>query len=447
MNTTTVEIDDKTSAVAPSTSFSQGARKGRTNLAAKALLWGILAVFASLTVWAALARVDDLTRAGGRVIPSAKLQVVQSLEGGIVRTIHVKAGDRVEAGALLVSLSPMQADGDYESRHQQVLSLHARALRLAAELAGREPVFPASMRRDSATAVAAEQAELLSRRDRHKADLSVLDAQLEQRRREAEDTRAVLATVEAALQVAQAEREIVSTMVERGLEPRLELVRQDGRLVDLEGKRASARLAIPRLQSAITEVRSRREAIVRQYRSDATAELTKVSAELSAQRKVMPALVDRLDRTELRAPVAGIVNRVFASTVGGVTKPGDAIAEVVPGDDQLVVEAHIQPKDIGFVHVGQTARVKLTAYDYAIFGSLEGKVTSISADAVQVDDKQTAYLARVETSTTALDSLGKKLPIIPGMQAEVNVITGNKTVLQYLTKPLVGLKENAFRER
>ena len=427
--------------------LAHAARIGEPSRAARGLTWGIAVVVAGLVVWAAVSEVDEVTRAGGRVIPSAKLQVVQSLEGGIVTAIPAFAGKRVEQGDLLVSLSPTQADGDYATRRQQVLGLSVRATRLQAELLEREPQFTPDMLRDAGEQVEAERRELSSRRDRRDAELAVLDSQLTQRQREAEDARAILVTVDSALRVAAEERQIVATLVERGLEPRLELVRLEARLVELEGRRESARLAIPRLEAAMTEARSRRAQLLKQLRNEAAAELSRLTNELNAQRQAMPALADRVERTELRAPVKGIVNRVLVSTVGGVVKPGEALVEVVPADDQLVVEAYIAPKDIGFVKIGQSARVKLTAYDYSIFGAMEGAVVHISADAVAVGERQSAYLARVETRTTAKDALGHKLPIIAGMQAEVNVITGQRTVLQYLTKPLVGVKENAFRER
>jgi adhesin transport system membrane fusion protein len=162
----------------------------------------------------------------------------------------------------------------------------------------------------------------------------------------------------------------------------------------------------------------------------------------------MPALQDKVDRAELKAPVAGVVNRVLVTTVGGVIKPGEPVFEVVPVDDQLVVEAMVDPKDIAFVHIGQLAKVKITAYDYSIYGAMDGRVTQISPDAVPVGDKgQTFYQVRVETNAKTIDSLGQKLPILPGMQAQIDIVTGSKTILQYITKPLVGVKENAFRER
>ncbi len=423
-------------------------RIGKPHQVSVGLLYAIIAVFAVLIVWAAYAEVETLTRTDGRVIPSARLQVVQNLEGGIVREIHVRQGEAVEKGALIVSLSPTQAGGEYESRKTQAVALLARSARLNAEASGADrPVFSPVAQREGPDYVAAELAEFTSRRGRLDTELSVIDSQIVQRRKEAEDTRVSLATIEGTLKSAREEHAIVSRLVERGLEPRLELVRLEGRLREMEGRRDSARLAIPRLEAAIDELQGRRSATQRQYRTDAAAELSKITGELRAQEKLLPVLSDRVDRTELRAPMKGIVNRLFVSTVGGVVKPGEALAEIVPADDQLVIEARIPPKDIGFVTIGQPARVKLTAYDYAIFGSMEGVVTQITPDAVQVDERESFYLARIETRTTMMEVLGRKLPILPGMQAQADIITGRKTVLNYLTKPLVAMKENAFRER
>jgi adhesin transport system membrane fusion protein len=188
----------------------------------------------------------------------------------------------------------------------------------------------------------------------------------------------------------------------------------------------------------------------KQYKSEISAELAKTSLELNPLKKSLPALADRVDRTYIKAPMKGIVNRVLVNTLGGVLRPGEQVLEVVPADDVLVVEAQIRPQDIGFVKVGQSANVKISAYDYSIFGSMKGLVTNLSADAISREERgQTVYyyLARIETKTSVMNSLGKKLPIIPGMQAQVDIITGNKTVMQYLMKPIVGVKENAFRER
>ena len=187
--------------------------------------------------------------------------------------------------------------------------------------------------------------------------------------------------------------------------------------------------------------------MVRQFRSEALNELNRTMADLNPLKQSMPALVDKVSRTEIKAPMKGIVNRVFVTTIGGTVRPGDPIVEVVPEDDQLVVEALVLPKDIGFVKLGQPARVKITAYDYSIFGAMDGKVQSISADAVPNEKGEAFFQVRIETKTKAIEAIDKKLPIMPGMQAQIDIITGKKTILQFLSKPIVAMKENAFRER
>ena len=431
------------------TGLAQALSIGRVNRASSGLLVGIGVVFVALLVWAAFARVDDVTRADGRVVPSARLQVVQNLEGGIIRALHVRQGERVEAGAELVSLSPTQFGSEYDSRRQQLMALGARMARLSAEMGDAATVtFPPDLLRDGAAYVAAEQAEWSNRRARLAADLSVLDAQIDQRSREADDTRQQIVTLQRSLQVAREEHGIIALMVERGLEPRVELLRADARLIDLEGRLATANLTLPRQVAAVQEARARREALLRQHRSETAAEQTRVNGELRTLQMAIPALADRVERTGIRAPVKGIVNRLFVSTVGGVVKPGDHIAEIVPADDELVVEARIRPQDIGFIKVGQPARVKLSAYDYSIFGTMEGTVTQIGADAVPAEDgKSSFYLARVATRTKVFEASDRRLAIIPGMEAQIDIVTGNKTVLTYLSKPIVAVRENAFRER
>jgi len=291
-------------------------------------------------------------------------------------------------------------------------------------------------------------AAYLSKKGEQEAQLAVLEAQVIQRRKEFEEAQVALQTYRKTLAIAQDERSLVARMVERGLEPKLELIRLERAIADAEGRAAGAAVSMERAQSAIAETESRKQAASRQFRAEALAELNKSLAELRALQESMPALQDKVDRAELKAPVAGVVNRILVTTLGGVIKPGEPVFEVVPVDDQLVVEAMVDPKDIAFVHIGQGAKVKITAYDYSIFGAMDGQVTQISPDAVPVGDKgQTFYQVRIETNAKTIDSLGKKLPILPGMQAQVDIVTGSRTILQYLTKPLVGVKENAFRER
>lgn len=423
-------------------------RIGKPHQASLGLLYLILGVCVVLLFWAAIAEVEDLTRAEGRVIPSARLQMIQNPEGGEVREIHVKQGQTVEKGDLIVSLSPIHVGGAFESRKAKFLALSAWAARLEAEAAGTAlPAFPAEVRRVGADYVAAKTAEFASWRARHEIERPVIDPQIMQRVKEAEYTHVSLSTIGRILKTACDEHAIVACLVERGLEPRLELVRLEGRVGEREGKRESARLAIPRLKAASQEVRSRREATRRQYRTEAAAELSKTIADVKAQQKFLPVLADKVDRTELRSPMRGILNWLFVATVDEVAMPGEPLAEIVPADDQLVIEARIAPKDIGFVRVEQAARDKLTAYDYAIFGSMEGVVTQIPPDAVQVDERRTFDLALVETRIAVLEVVGKQLPLMPGMQTQADLITGSMTLFNYFTTPLVAMKENAFRAR
>ncbi|MFZ4743469.1 MAG: HlyD family type I secretion periplasmic adaptor subunit [Betaproteobacteria bacterium] len=425
-------------------SAAQGPQVKRASLL---LLWGITALFVALFIWITFAEVDTVTRADGRIIPSAKMQVIQNLEGGIVAAILVKQGQQVKTGDRLVALSAVQHDGDMKARLQQVLALEARAARLVALASGQPPKFPKTVSEQAPELMAVEGATFLSKKLEQESQLAVLMAQVEQKNRELDEVQVTLLATRKSLALGREERATVSRLVERGLEPRLELVRIDRSLAEQEGRAEAAAVSIERVRSAVHEISARKDAMLRQFRSDALNELNRTMAELSPLKQAMPALVDKVARTEIKAPMNGIVNRVFVTTLGGIVRPGDPIVEVVPGDDQLVVEALVSPKDIGFVKLGQPARVKVTAYDYAIFGAMDGVVQSISADAVPNEKGEAFFQVRIETKTRAIEAIDKKLPILPGMQAQIDIITGKKTILQFLSKPIVAVKENAFRER
>lgn len=423
------------------------AAKTQVKKASLTMLWAIAAFFVLMFIWIAVAEVDTVTRADGRVIPSAKLQVIQNLEGGIVGEILVKPGQHVEKGEHLVLLSGVQHDSEVQTRSQQIWALEARSARLNALAYGGDPKFPMTDDKSAKLLVDIERAGFLSKKAEQAAQISVVQSQLFQKEREQEEMKISLDAATKGLELALEERKTVAMLVERGLEPRLELVRLDRSVADLQGRAAAAAVAQNRIKSAISEVQSRKIAMERQFRSEALAELNKTQADLNALQQSMPALADKLARTEIKAPMKGVVNRVFVSTVGGVVKPGEPIIEVVPADDELVVEALVRPQDIGFVKLGQSARVKVTAYDYSIFGAMDGTVVNVSADAVPNEKGEAFYQVRVETKTKAIEALNKQLSIIPGMQCQVDIVTGSKTILQFLSKPIVGVKENAFRER
>jgi len=433
---------------APTTTVAASANgMGQIRRASLFMLWAIAGFFVLMFIWIAFAEVDNVTRAEGRVIPSAKLQVIQNLEGGIVAEILVKQGQTVKAGDKLVGLSALQYDGDMKARYQQIYGLEARAARLLALANGQQPKFPKSVVDSAPDLMSVEMATFLSKTLEQESQMAVLSAQLDQKTRELDESKISLLATRKSLELGREERATVARLVERGLEPRLELVRIDRSFAEQEGRADIAAVTIERLRGAIVELGARKDTMVRQLRSEALNELNRTMAELAALRQGMPAMADKVARTDIKSPMNGIVNRVFVSTLGGIVRPGDPIVEVVPGDDQLVVEALVLPKDIGFVKLGQLARVKVTAYDYSIFGAMDGMVKNISADAVPNEKGEAFFQVKIETKTRAIEAIDKKLPIMPGMQAQIDIITGKKTILQYLSKPIVAMKENAFRER
>jgi adhesin transport system membrane fusion protein len=383
-------------------------RIGRPSVVSFLLLNAILITIGILVVWSAFSYVDEVTHAEGRIIPSSRMQIVQNMEGGIVRSINVKQGDVVEKDDVVLQMESVQYSSELDSKKQQVMSLMAKQARLQAEVNDQTLLFTKEFSAMASQYVQTEMSEFDSRRRRLNADVNLLESQLNS---------------------GQQELEIVRKMTERGLEPQIELVRT---------------------QARVDELRNKIESMKRQFKSESATELSRVVLELNPLRQTLPAYADKLNRTQVKAPLKGVVNRVMVNTVGGVIKPGEPIVEIVPFDDTLVVEAQIRPQDIGFIHLGQSANVKITAYDYSIFGSLKGQITNISPDSVSKEERGQVmyyYVARIETSAKVIQSLEKNLPIIPGMQAQVDIITGNKSVLSYLLKPLIGVKENAFRER
>ena len=383
-------------------------RIGRPSVVSFLLLNAILITIGILLVWSAFSYVDEVTHAEGRIIPSSRMQIVQNMEGGIVRSINVKQGDVVEKDDVVLQMESVQYSSELDSKKQQVMSLMAKQARLQAEVNDQSLQFTKEFSAMASQYVQTEMSEFESRRRRLNADVNLLESQLNS---------------------GQQELEIVKKMTERGLEPQIELVRT---------------------QARVDELRNKIESMKRQFKSESATELSRVVLELNPLRQTLPAFADKLNRTQVKAPLKGVVNRVMVNTVGGVIKPGEPIVEIVPFDDTLVVEAQIRPQDIGFIHLGQSANVKITAYDYSIFGSLKGQITNISPDSVSKEERGQVmyyYVARIETSAKVIQSLEKNLPIIPGMQAQVDIITGNKSVLSYLLKPLIGVKENAFRER
>ena len=411
------------------------------------LLYAIAALFVILIAWAAFAEIATVTRGQGKVIPSRQLQVIESYEGGIVRVIAVQEGDVVDSDELLMELDPTIALSEFDRSSQQYYALRAKVVRLSAEVRGAAPSFGDELRAQAPDVIAVEEALFEGRTASRQAELRVLERQLFQRQQELREARSRAATLESSLALLARELQITEPLVEQQLEPMKSLLELQRRENELSGQLATERLAITRLKAAIAEVEEQRVAFLSTLRREALSELSQVTASLSELQPALPAMRTRVERTEIRSPVRGVVNRVLLTTVGGVAKPGEPLIEVVPMDDTLLVEAMVSTKDIAFLRPGDPARVRLTAYDFARYGSLDAHLVNIGADAIEDQQSgQLHYVMRVRTQGTFQDVDGKPLPVIPGMMAEVDILTGQRTILDYFLKPVVKVREKAFRE-
>ncbi|MCF4164691.1 HlyD family type I secretion periplasmic adaptor subunit [Zavarzinia compransoris] len=411
------------------------------------LLVAIVALFLVFFVfWAATAELDKVTRSDGRVIPSRQIQVVQNLEGGIVKDILVRQGDRVEAGDVLLRMDGVAFDAEYRKAREEFLGLSARYARLEAESELRAPEFEPALLRDAPEYVATEKALSAGRKNDLDARLSILDSRLEQRRQALAESETALANAERAMALAREELGIIEPLVSRGLQPRVELVRAQQRMTAAQGDRDLARLGVERNQQSIVETEREIEGTRLQFKAEALEALTEVKRQRDLLSQAMPAMEDRVERTEVRSPLGGIVNRVLVHTIGGVAQPGMPLVEVVPLDDTLLIEARIRPEDIAFLAPGLEARVKLTAYDFAVFGALPATLEHISADAITDDKGEHFYLAQVRTTRPSLPSDKGELPILPGMIAQVDILTGKRTILDYILTPITRVRDTAFKE-
>jgi len=401
--------------------------------------------------WAAVAEIDEVTVGQGHVIPSSKMQVVQNLEGGIVAEILAEAGQVVRKGQPLMRIDDTRFSSSYREGEARDTALRVRIARLEAEATLSAFVPPADLAREKPELVRQEQALYESRRRDFAAGLAVLQRQAEQRGQELAEMQAREDQLQHSLELVKQELAMTRPAAEKGVISRVELIRLERQANDLNGELTVVRLAVPRLQAATREVREKIEQVSAEFRAAASRELSETRADQSVVSATNVALVDRLARTTVRAPVAGTINQVKVTTVGGVVQPGMDLIEIVPLDDTLLVEARVRPRDIAFLRPGLDAMVKLSAYDFSIYGGLAGTVEHVSADAI-VDDRpgvvpESYYLVRVRTSQSSRGAGKRDLKVIPGMQATVDIRTGRRTVLQYLLKPVLRAKENALRER
>ena len=415
--------------------------------AANALLLTIFGFFAIFILWASIAELDEVTRASGRIVPSKQIQVIQNLEGGIVKEILVRQGDSVKAGDLLVKLDRTQFDAEFNRNEEEYFSLGATVTRLQAESNFEEPVFDELFITEHENMVTRELNLFNARKAEFDASLNSLKARLKQIEQEQIEAEVSLVSAKSASELAIAEVDMLRPLVERGIEPQLELIRAEQRQIEANGEHRKAELGIEKAIKSVEETNLQIEAARQKFRSAALTELNEAQTNRNQLVDSLPALSDRVNRTDVLAPTDGVINQVLVTTIGGVVESGMPIVELVPLDDTLLVEAEVQPSDIAFLRPGQPARVKLTAYDYSRYGSLDGNVENISADAIMNDQQQYMYVIQIRTMENSLPSVDGALPILPGMVADVDILNGKKSIMRYLMNPVLKLKDNAFRER
>jgi adhesin transport system membrane fusion protein len=409
----------------------------------------IVGFFILAVVWAAVAEVDQMSSGEGRVVPSRQVQVVQNLEGGIVSELHVREGDFVESGQVLMQLDATQFSSDFMENQTKFLGLQAVVTRLRAEIDDTPLTFPEEIEKRLPKVAGTERDLHLSRSRELAAALAKLDSQHQQRLHEIEEAKARIAQLQTAIRLARDELAILEPLVARGINAPVELIRlkreESQNLGDLE----VAKNSLLRLSASIDEIKEGIKEARAQFRSRALKELNEAQVNMEALGQTLTSRDDRLRRTVIRAPVTGVVKQLFVNTIGGVVRPGMDLLEIVPAEENLIVEAKIKPSDIAFLRPGLDAVVRFTAYDYTIFGSLAATLDQISADTILDEErKDRFYVIRLKAKTNSLlDKGGKPLPIIPGMTVSVDVKTGKRTILQYLMKPFRKLSGEAFHER
>ncbi|TQV85272.1 HlyD family type I secretion periplasmic adaptor subunit [Exilibacterium tricleocarpae] len=410
------------------------------------LLWAIAGFFLIAIVWAAWAEVDEFTRGEGKVIPSSYLQVIQNLEGGIVAELYVREGQTVQRDQPLLRIDDTRFASSLREAGVTLDQLRAKVARLRAEAEG--DTFTSESLPDISQSVAAQELALFeSRRREMRSANQVLVEQVSQRRQELSELRAKQNQLQRSFDLLNSELVMTRPLAKEGAISQVELLRLERQLNDMAGELEGAKLAIPRAESSLQEARQKLSNAESAFRSEAYQELNEATAELSRLSETSGALEDRVDRTLVRSPVAGTVKQLFVKTIGGVIQPGMDIVEIVPSEDSLLIEAKIRPADIAFLHPQQRAMVKFTAYDFSIHGGLEGEVVHISPDTIVDENSESFYLVKVQTERGYLGPASAPLPIIPGMTAGVDILTGKKTVLDYLLKPVLKTKQLALRER
>ena len=411
---------------------------------ARSLVWLSLLAVAGLLAWAYFAYIDEIVRGSGKVVPSQQVQVVQSMDGGVVQEILVRPGALVEVGEVLVRIDSTRYSSSLGENRAELMGLEAKAARLQALATGEPFEAPESVLLEAPHVVEMERRLWMTRKDELDAIIKQAEDQLRQREEELRETQANRDQAATSCGLTSRELQVTRPLLKSGAVSEVDILRLQRDVARYCGEQKAAEAQIDRLRAAIEEARGKRVEAELTVRNDAAAQLADTRTRLATLKETRTALVDRVKLAEVRSPVRGTVRTLNTNTVGGVVQPGDEVLDIVPMDDTLLLETRVQPKDIGFLHPGQTAEVKFTAYDFTVYGGLSAHVEQISADTITDEKGDSFYIVKVRTETA---HVGNEMPIIPGMLADVHILTGKRTVMQFLLKPILRARSDAFTER
>lgn len=423
---------------------AQWERMQQQPASARLLLYMICIILVLLIIWAAFASLDEVARGEGRVIPSNKLQVIQSYDGGMVEAINVREGQIVNAGDVLIKIDPTRFISSFKENQAKVLSLSAKVARLQALTKKQALEFSPELITQAPQIIKHEQLIFESNQQELTQQVTIHKRQLEQRRQDLIEAQAALQQHTNALRLTNRELRVTKPLLKSGAVSDIDIIRLERQAVDLNGEINRTRAVINRSMSAISEAKDKVTEVELATINRWNNELSEARLRLESIKETESGLADKVTQTEIRSPVNGTVQRLMVNTVGGILQPGSDVLEIVPLDDQLIVEAKIPPKDIAFLRPGQPAMIKFSAYDFAIYGGLSAQVMQISADTITDERDNTFYLVQLKTNQK---DFAKDLTIIPGMTTQVDIITGKKTVLEYLLKPVLRATSLAMTER
>jgi len=412
------------------------------------ILWLSFCFVILAIIWANYASLDEVTHGIGKTIPSSHIQIVQNLEGGILSEILIKEGDIVEKGQALLKLNTVRFASSFNETKLKYYELIATTARLTAEVNKQELNIPEEVLKNAPNIAANAQQLLASRKNELLANSKIIDEQIRQKKQDLIELKSKSQQIARSYQYLKEELRMSEPLVAEGAMSKVELLRLRRSENDLRGELSAANLAIPRLKSFLVEARNKLSELEIRFHTEALEELNLAKAELDRTTETVMALEDRVARTQILSPVKGTIKQLKVSTVGGVVQPGMDLVEIVPFEDQLLIEAEVRPADIAFLRPSQKAMVKLTAYDFSIYGGLEAELEQISPDTIiNEEDGKSYYIIQLRTHKNYLEKNGEKLKIIAGMTADVDILTGKKSVLDYLLKPILKAQSRALRER